>query len=146
MTLGPQLSPHAMLFFPGSEGFHNGTSRWNTYAAPNISVVVEPATPDDISVTVRYANEMNIPFIALNRGHGNSDTLAKVHQGIEIWMNQFTDIDIAEDRNSARLGGGTYAAIAAEKLDSIGKIGGTFQWSRLQVSKVECFHQLTLSS
>ena len=51
--LGPLLSKGATLYFPGTPQFANATSRWSAYAEPQIAVVVEPATADDVSTTVR---------------------------------------------------------------------------------------------
>ena len=56
--LGPLLSKGATLYFPGTPQFANATSRWSAYAEPQIAVVVEPATAEDVSTTVRsLANE-----------------------------------------------------------------------------------------
>ena len=51
--LGPLLSKGATLYFPGTAQFANATSRWSAYAEPQIAVVVEPATAEDVSTTVR---------------------------------------------------------------------------------------------
>lgn len=50
--LGPQLSPGASIYFPNSAQFANATSRWSSYAEPQIAVVVEPATAKDVATTV----------------------------------------------------------------------------------------------
>lgn len=51
--LGPLLSKGATLYFPGTPQFANATSRWSAYAEPQIAVVVEPATAEDVSATVQ---------------------------------------------------------------------------------------------
>ena len=51
--LGPMLSRQASIYFPGSLDFANATDRWNAYAAPDIRVVVEPGSDDDVAATVR---------------------------------------------------------------------------------------------
>lgn len=51
--LGRLLSKGATLYFPGSLQFANATSRWSAYAEPQIAVVVEPTTAEDVSTTVR---------------------------------------------------------------------------------------------
>jgi hypothetical protein len=124
IDLGPQLSSNASIWFAGSDPFAEATSRWNVYGQPNISTVVEVATANDVATTVRYANENNIPFLAVNRGHGSPYTLAKVQGGIEIWLAQLNDIVIAEDGNSAVIGGGIYVDGIISGLSEHGKAGG----------------------
>lgn len=51
--LGPHLSSGASIWFPGSPNFSTATTRWSTLGAPNVSVVVEVATEDDVAATVR---------------------------------------------------------------------------------------------
>ncbi|KAI1202127.1 hypothetical protein F5X97DRAFT_253774 [Nemania serpens] len=125
MDLGPQLSPNASLWFPGSDAFAEATSRWNVYGEPNISTVVEVATADDVATTVRYANANNIPFYAVNRGHGSPTTQAKLQGGIEIWVAQLDDIVVAEDGNSAVIGGGIYVDTIISGLAQYGKTGAS---------------------
>ena len=69
-SLGPRLSPNATIYFPGGSQFAEATSRWSSYGEPNISVVVEVATAADVAATVQYANSVQMPFLAVNRGHG----------------------------------------------------------------------------
>lgn len=52
-TLVPSLSGNASVYLPGSDGFDEATSRWSQLGAPNITIVVEVATEDDVVSTVR---------------------------------------------------------------------------------------------
>ena len=52
--LGPLLAKGASLYFPGTPQFQDATSRWSTYKAPNIAVVVEPGSAKDVATAVRY--------------------------------------------------------------------------------------------
>ena len=54
----------------------------------------------------------------------SSDTLAKVQNGIEIWLNQLDSIEIAEDDNSAVLGGGVYINPLINELAKYNKVTG----------------------
>ncbi|KAF3769586.1 FAD-binding domain-containing protein [Cryphonectria parasitica EP155] len=125
LDLGPQLSNGSSIWFPGSEEFSTATSRWNIYGEPNISVVVEVATAEDVAATVQYANSIDMPFLAVNRGHGSPYTLSKLQNGIEIWLSQLNSIDIAEDGNSAVLGGGVYIEEVVHTLFEYGKVAVT---------------------
>lgn len=50
--LGPLLSHQASIYFPNSPGFTNLTARWSVYQAPNIAIVVEARTVDDVAAAV----------------------------------------------------------------------------------------------
>jgi hypothetical protein len=50
--LGPKLSNGAQIYLPSSDGFVEGTTRWSSYKAPNITVVVQVANENDVAETV----------------------------------------------------------------------------------------------
>lgn len=54
--LGPLLSNGSIILLRNNPNFGNATSGWNVYDGPGIVVVVEPATAEDVALTVRYAN------------------------------------------------------------------------------------------
>ena len=89
---------------------------------PNVSVVVQVATAADVATTIKYANSVNMPFLALNQGHGSPFTLAKLQYGIEIWLTQLDSIEVAEDGNTAVLGGGTYIKQVINALAKYNKV------------------------
>lgn len=123
-SLGPHLSKNASIYFPGSSGFASGTDRWSLYAQPNISVVVEVGNAKDVAAAIKYANSVNLPFLAVSGGHGSPYTLEKVHHGIEIWLSQLTSIEVAEDGNTAVLDGGVYVKEVIDELAEYKKVTG----------------------
>jgi FAD/FMN-containing dehydrogenase len=122
--LGSKLSSQAGIYFPGNSNYTVATSRWSPYEQPNISVVVEVGNANDVVETIRYANSVGMPFLAVNRGHGSPVTLAKVHHGIEIWLSKLDDIEIAEDGKTALLGGGVYIKKVIDALALKKKVTG----------------------
>jgi hypothetical protein len=50
--LGPRLSSNASIFLPGSSEFSDATLRWQEWESPNITIVVEVATENDVQETV----------------------------------------------------------------------------------------------
>lgn len=50
--LGGQLSNTTTIFGKDDARFHNATSRWNLYVAPDYEVVIEPGQESDISTIV----------------------------------------------------------------------------------------------
>lgn len=47
-----QLSADAVVYYQNSTGFTNATTRWSVGYNPKPTVVVVPATEDDVAVTV----------------------------------------------------------------------------------------------
>ncbi|PIG83258.1 FAD-dependent oxygenase [Aspergillus arachidicola] len=117
--LGGKLSSDASIYFPGNDLFNNATARWSQYGKPNISVVVEVANKWDVAETVKYATKHDVPFIAINGGHGNIESLENVHQGIEIWMHKLNTVEISDD--TATFGGGILSHQVIESLWAAGK-------------------------
>lgn len=106
--LGPRLSKNATLYFPNSPGYINDTERWAANTKSNFSVVVVPGTAQDVAATVSFADTYNVPFLAVNKGHGGAAGLATVYNGIQIYIRALDDIEVSEDGNSASMGGGVY--------------------------------------
>ncbi|KAL3467814.1 hypothetical protein BJX64DRAFT_299098 [Aspergillus heterothallicus] len=104
--LGAQLSKEASIYFPDTDVFAEATDRWSDYYRPNFTVVVQVADEEDVAKTVRFANENDIPFLAVNDGHGDISSLGRMQNGIQIWLRKLDSIEIAEDGQSATFGGG----------------------------------------
>ena len=73
---------------------------------------------------VKFARKYNIDFLAINRGHGTAEALSNVKGGIQINLRQLRNITIAEDGNSAILGGGVYNDDVVSALAAVGKASG----------------------
>lgn len=53
-SLGPHLSPDAVIYTPRSPSWANESSRYSTYHQPTFNYVVVPAVEEDIIITVGY--------------------------------------------------------------------------------------------
>ncbi|KAL4787938.1 hypothetical protein BJX76DRAFT_345229 [Aspergillus varians] len=104
--LKSQLSENANVYLPSDDIFEEATERWSYYHPPNFTVVVEVAAEEDVARTIRYANSEDLPFLAVNGGHGSISSLSNLDHGIEIWMHKLDFVEIAEDGESATFGGG----------------------------------------
>ncbi|KAM0447700.1 hypothetical protein ACHAO4_008841 [Trichoderma viride] len=114
--LGKFLSKGTQIFGPSSASFANATERWAQSSMPaNIEVVIEVAQEADVAKIVRYCYQNSIDFLAYNRGHGLTNTLAKF-QGIQINLSQLTRITIQPDKKAALFQGGVYADIVIDTL------------------------------
>ncbi|KAI5924944.1 FAD binding domain protein [Camillea tinctor] len=119
--LSGRLSASAQVYYPGSDVFTEATNRWSSFDAPGVNVVVVPGIDDDVAQTVKYANENDIPYLAVTGGHGAIITTGRMQNGIEIWMDQLTGIEIAEDGASATVKGGTLSKAVTDALWAAGK-------------------------
>ncbi|KAL2819154.1 hypothetical protein BJX63DRAFT_418917 [Aspergillus granulosus] len=119
--LGGQISQEANIYFPDAEEFANATERWSDFYRPNFTVVVEVAEEEDVAKTVRFANAYDIPFLAVNNGHGDIESLGSLQNGIQIWMHKLNSIEISEDGNTATFGGGVGSQELMKTLFEKGK-------------------------
>ncbi|KAJ3498505.1 hypothetical protein NLG97_g1072 [Lecanicillium saksenae] len=120
-ALAEKLSADAEILLPGNDRYHSATRRWSVLAAPTISFVVVVATEEDVAQTVKFANNEKLPFLAVNGGHGAILTQGNMKNGIEIWLNKLNTIELANDRNTATIGGGALSKMVTDALWQAGK-------------------------
>lgn len=148
--LGSKLCKETSLYFPSSPEVGKYTERWSTEAEGDILVVVIPGCQKDVATVVRwtimlsamrhtlmfwqvkFANLVNLPFLAINRGHGIPSALSTIKHGILIRMTRLDSIEIAADAKTATMGGGIYVDQVLAKLAESNKVCGTSN-IRLQV-------------
>lgn len=75
-------------------------------------------------IQVKFANQKNLPFLAFGGAHGAITTLGKMSNGIEIYLNQLSSVEIAEDGQTATFGGGIMAKNVTDSLWAAGKQTG----------------------
>lgn len=119
-----RLSPGAKVSVPGEESFNNSTGRWSTYKSPDFVINVEVAVEKDVVETIKFANERNKPYLAVNGGHGATQTVGKVKNGIQISMRRLNSINVANDGKTVTFGGGTISVDITAKLWEAGKQTG----------------------
>ncbi|KAJ5233168.1 hypothetical protein N7468_006124 [Penicillium chermesinum] len=120
-NLKQQLSSCASVYYPGSTGFENATTRWSVLDEPKVNVVVSPCTENDVAEAVKYANKQGLPFLVYNGVHGALVSLGKMTHGVGIAMNQLSSVQVAEDGKTATMGGGTMSKVVTDKLWAAGK-------------------------
>ncbi|KAJ4358246.1 uncharacterized protein N0V89_002826 [Didymosphaeria variabile] len=84
-------------------------------------MTVEVATEGDVIEVVKYANEQQIPFLAVNNAHGAITTVGRVKNGIMIWMRQLDSVQVGEDGHTATFGGGILDKAVTDALWAVGK-------------------------
>ncbi|KAI8951699.1 putative FAD-dependent oxygenase [Xylaria longipes] len=119
--LRSSLSPAAAVYLPGSAEFEATTTRWSELEPPTPSVVVVPATEDDVAYTVQQANKCGLPILAFNGVHGAITTLGRMDRGVAIVLSQLSYVTIAQDGLTATIGGGTLSKNVTDTLWASGK-------------------------
>lgn len=140
--LGSRLSNSSAIFGPDDSRYNESTARWDNFAVPQVQLVIEPGTESDVpkivstinlyyffsiqlTVTkVKYCNQHNIDFLAINRGHGSAQSLGSFN-GIQINMVNLHNITIQPDGKSAWFQGGTYDGQVSRYLWEEGYVATT---------------------
>ncbi|OQD77907.1 hypothetical protein PENDEC_c002G03007 [Penicillium decumbens] len=116
-ALGAKLSTTAKVYYPGSSGFANVTTRWSVLEEPKVNVVVVPGTEND----VKFANKKQLPFLTYNGVHGAVTSLGKMDHGVGISMSQLSSVKVNEDGKTATIAGGTMSKLVTDELWAAGK-------------------------
>ncbi|KAK3948167.1 hypothetical protein QBC32DRAFT_408795 [Pseudoneurospora amorphoporcata] len=122
--LGARLSKNSVIFGPDDPRYTDALSRWNNFARPKVQLVIEPAQESDVSTIVKYCNRNSVDFLANNKGHGATLTLASF-DGIQIYLAKLRNIDIQPSGKSAWFGGGVYDGQVSRYLWDKGYVATT---------------------
>ncbi|KAH8158564.1 hypothetical protein CIB48_g9677 [Xylaria polymorpha] len=115
------LSPATAIHLPGSDEFEAATTRWSELDTPTASIVVVPATEDDVARTVLQANKCGVPVLAFNGVHGAITTLGRMTSGVAIQLGQLSNVTVARDGKTATIAGGTLSKTVTDTLWAAGK-------------------------
>ncbi|KAK0649274.1 hypothetical protein B0T16DRAFT_436233 [Cercophora newfieldiana] len=118
--LGPLLSEKASILLPSSLGWDQSRSS-SPRIEPKFIAIVEVATEEDVQETVKYANRLTIPFLAISGSHGWATTLNNFQGGIQINMRKLNTAEAHADGKTATVGGGMMQYEITESLYRQGK-------------------------
>ncbi|KAK2761776.1 hypothetical protein FQN54_001604 [Arachnomyces sp. PD_36] len=107
--LGPQLSPNASIVTQDEPEFGDLTARFSVFRKPTFMAIVNPGVESDVAIIVKYANSVNLPFLAVNRGHGMTETQGRLQHGLEINVNTLQGMEIDEEAMTVWLQGGAWS-------------------------------------
>ncbi|KAM0273208.1 hypothetical protein ACHAQH_008399 [Verticillium albo-atrum] len=116
-----KLSSKAKIYFSGSDEFILASTRWSNLEAPTVDLVISVGTEKDVSETVKFANQKEVPFLAFNTAHGALTTLGRMSHGIEIDLEQLSSVEVADNGKTATIGGGTVSKAVTDGLWAAGK-------------------------
>ncbi|KAM0815816.1 putative FAD-binding PCMH-type domain-containing protein [Seiridium cardinale] len=99
---GPSLSADAGMYLASDANYSAQVSqRWSIHAAPSYIGTIKPATIEDVQNIVKIAPKHDIPFLATVGGHGISNHLASLQDGLQIDLANFNGVEF--DASSAQL-------------------------------------------
>jgi FAD/FMN-containing dehydrogenase len=120
--LTSQLSKNASIIFPTSKRWDEVTHR---AAAPRVNpgylAVVDVAVEDDVVRTIRIANEIGVPFLAVTGTHGWTDDISRIQDGIQIRMRGLNHVTLGPRNDTAYAGGGVIQYEVLQALYHDGK-------------------------
>jgi len=120
--LTPRLSEDATITFPGEPEWDELNIRAaSPRVNPHYVAVVEVATEADVQETIKAANKLKLPFLAVAGGHGWTNTVSNVKNGIQINLRRLNTASVNADGKSATVGGGTLVHELVTALYAEGK-------------------------
>lgn len=126
--LTPLLSKNATITYPGQPEWDELNLRAATPRVnPNYVAVVEVATEADVQHTIKTANRLELPFLAVAGGHGWTSTISNIKQGIQINLRRLNTASVNADGQSATVGGGILVHELVKALYAEGKQAGQFK-------------------
>lgn len=120
MELAPLLSQDADILLPSSPAWDQSRSS-APRIQPSFIASVHVTTEKDVEATVKYANRLKVPFLAITGTHGWATSLNKIHGGIQINMRKLNNTKVHPDGKRATVGGGTMQYELVRSLYSQGK-------------------------
>lgn len=85
---------------------------------------------------VKYANSINLPFMAVNKGHGTTETQGHMQHGLEIHIRALNRFEVAADGKSVYVQGGVYGDQINGPLWDAGYVTSKFLCSTQLLKKV----------
>ena len=119
----PSLSDEAEIYLPSWANWTTDLQqRWSSsWYAPSYIGAIKVATVQDIQTTIKIANAHDIPFFATAAGHGTSETLAEVQNGINIDLSNFRYANYDNETETVAVGGSTTFEQVWDALQPAGK-------------------------
>ncbi|KAL1917252.1 uncharacterized protein VTP21DRAFT_4908 [Calcarisporiella thermophila] len=136
------LSPGARVFVPGDDGYERSLERWSETAVRRAQMVVQCASAQDVSLTLKFvtANKINMAV----KGGGHSCSGGSSSSGIVVDLTQLNQVKVDPERKLVYAGGGATwrdvdGALAKHKLATVGgtvnhtgigglTLGGGYGW------------------
>ena len=118
-----QISGSVLL--PGDGGYDEARTVWNGMIDRSPTLIVQPATTDDVVAAVNFAADQELPIAVRGGGH-NAAGLAVCDDGLMIDLSRMKKIEVDPGKRTARAeGGATWAEFdAATAAHGLATTGG----------------------
>ncbi|OAQ86046.1 FAD linked oxidase domain-containingprotein [Purpureocillium lilacinum] len=103
-ALRQQITAGAVLT-PGDDGFQQALIRWSYAAIKPASLVVQPASPQEVSIAVRYATANKIPLVVMGGGHSTSGASSS-DGGMVVDLRRLNSVRVDAAAQTVTFGGG----------------------------------------
>ncbi|KAK3936557.1 hypothetical protein QBC46DRAFT_366841 [Diplogelasinospora grovesii] len=117
------LSSNATILGPSDANWANETERYMQNVKPQVCLSVRPGSEDDVAKIVRFANQHDIPFYAVSRGHALTSSVGRF-KGIEIDLRNLKAVHINPGNATAHFQGGAYSYEVINTLWEQGYVTG----------------------
>ncbi|KAI0124765.1 hypothetical protein BJ170DRAFT_685647 [Xylariales sp. AK1849] len=142
LELASAISNTSVIISPSDASWVNETERYLLNVKPQVQLAVRPGTEEDVAKIVsillsipdafpnhytskvRIANNHNIPFYAVSRGHALTSSVG-LFNGIEIDLRYLDSIRIDSSNKTVHFGGGVYSDKAVPALWEQGFVTAT---------------------
>ncbi|KAH6903182.1 hypothetical protein BKA70DRAFT_1155463 [Coprinopsis sp. MPI-PUGE-AT-0042] len=116
----PDLSP----VFAGALQYDNDMSHWSNASSLPSMCSVQPDSPADVQRLFEIIKTTRTPWAVKGKGHCNNNNMSSTN-GLQIAMSEFSQIELAADKKSVKIGTGldwgqVYTALAPHGLVVVG--------------------------
>ncbi|KAJ5083727.1 D-lactate dehydrogenase [Penicillium angulare] len=120
-TVQAFLQGHPTVKFipPSSAEFTTAREVWNGSRPDKPLAIVQPQSSEDVATLIKFVKSNAIPFSIRAGGH-NLEGRALVQDALLIDIRALNSVTVADDRQSARVGGGTLQGEVVKRLWSEG--------------------------
>ncbi|KAK2001690.1 FAD-binding domain-containing protein [Colletotrichum falcatum] len=101
-----QRLPELLLYTPSAEGYNELRAWFIASVAQRPLAIARPRTEAEVSAVVRELRRRNVPFGIRSGGHDLAAAQAQGGDGVLVDLRAMDGIAVAEDKKSARIGGG----------------------------------------
>ncbi|KAJ5932766.1 FAD binding oxidoreductase [Penicillium verrucosum] len=117
---------NAVILTPESDGYLESIRRWSDTCEKKAAAVILPTTTEEVSLSVRFASNRQIPLVVHNGGHSTSGSSA-TEGGIVISLVRMRHVVVDPARKTITAQGGTIweDVDKAAAIHGLATVGGT---------------------
>ncbi|KAB5572573.1 hypothetical protein GE09DRAFT_1025996 [Coniochaeta sp. 2T2.1] len=125
-TIQDSISGESAVIYPDSTfEFGNATHHWMSSSSQTPTCVLEPGSPEDLSIALQVVGCSRTPFAIMSGGHASNPGFSST-TGVHISLKRFDQFELSEDNSTLEVGSGWTWADLYVKLEptGYGVVGG----------------------